>query len=73
MEGFIKMSLPPWMRRLITRSIAIIPAAIVILIFGEESGSKLVKTKLKKARLFTSSIINTIAICNNTINKNNKS
>src|SRR5207244_5533412 len=29
MEGFLDIRLPPWLRRLITRSIAIIPAAIV--------------------------------------------
>ncbi len=27
MEGFINIRLPPWLRRLITRAIAIIPAA----------------------------------------------
>jgi manganese transport protein len=31
MEGFVRMRLRPWLRRLITRSIAIIPAVIVIL------------------------------------------
>ena len=31
MEGFVRMRLRPWLRRLITRSIAIVPAVIVIL------------------------------------------
>lgn len=35
MEGFLDIRLKPWLRRLITRSIAIIPAALVIGISGE--------------------------------------
>jgi manganese transport protein len=35
MEGFLDIRLKPWMRRLITRGIAIIPAALVIGIAGE--------------------------------------
>jgi manganese transport protein len=35
MEGFLNLRLKPWLRRLITRSIAIIPAAIVIGFYGE--------------------------------------
>src|ERR1700688_477981 len=35
MEGFLHLRLRPWMRRLITRSMAIIPAAIVIGVMGE--------------------------------------
>lgn len=35
MEGFIKLRLRPWLRRLITRLIAIVPAVIVIVIYGE--------------------------------------
>jgi manganese transport protein len=34
MEGFLNIRLKPWLRRLITRSIAIIPAFIVTLIYG---------------------------------------
>ena len=36
MEGFINLRIRPWLRRLITRLIAIIPAVIVILIYGDE-------------------------------------
>ena len=36
MEGFLDMKISPWLRRLITRSIAITPALIVVLAFGEE-------------------------------------
>jgi manganese transport protein len=35
MEGFIDIRLKPWLRRLITRAIAIIPAILVIAIAGE--------------------------------------
>jgi len=35
MEGFIHLRIKPWLRRLITRSAAIIPAALVIGIAGE--------------------------------------
>src|SRR5712691_5445937 len=35
MEGFLNLRLKPWLRRLITRSLAIIPAALVIGIMGE--------------------------------------
>ena len=36
MEGFLDIRLKPWLRRLITRAIAIIPAILVIAIAGEE-------------------------------------
>jgi manganese transport protein len=35
MEGYLNLRIAPWLRRLITRLIAIIPAYIVILIYGE--------------------------------------
>lgn len=35
MEGFLNIRLPSWLRRLITRLIAIIPAVIVTMIYGE--------------------------------------
>jgi manganese transport protein len=35
MEGFISLRLRPWLRRLITRLIAIVPAIIVISLYGE--------------------------------------
>jgi manganese transport protein len=36
MEGFINLRIRPWLRRLITRLIAIIPAVVVILMYGEQ-------------------------------------
>ena len=36
MEGFLNIRLKPWLRRLITRLIAIVPAFIVTLIYGEK-------------------------------------
>jgi manganese transport protein len=41
MEGFIDIRLPGWARRLITRSIAIVPAAIVTIWYGEAGTAKL--------------------------------
>ena len=41
MEGFLNLRLRPWLRRLITRSIAIIPAAIVASLYGESGTAKL--------------------------------
>jgi manganese transport protein len=35
MEGFINLRLRPWLRRLITRLIAIIPAIVVVMLYGE--------------------------------------
>ncbi len=41
MEGFLNIRLRPWLRRLITRLIAIIPAVIVTAISGESGSAKL--------------------------------
>ncbi len=36
MEGYLQLRINPWLRRLLTRLIAIVPAVIVILLYGEE-------------------------------------
>ncbi len=41
MEGFLNIRLRPWLRRLITRSIAIIPAAIVAILYGDSGTAQL--------------------------------
>jgi len=41
MEGFINIRLRPWLRRLITRLIAIIPAVIVVVLYGERGSGQL--------------------------------
>ena len=41
MEGFLNLRIRPWLRRLITRLIAIIPAVIVSIIAGESGTAKL--------------------------------
>jgi manganese transport protein len=41
MEGFINLRLRPWLRRLITRLIAIVPAVIVVLLYGERGSGQL--------------------------------
>jgi manganese transport protein len=41
MEGFIDIRLPGWARRLLTRAIAIVPAAIVTIWFGSQGTAQL--------------------------------
>jgi manganese transport protein len=41
MEGFLNIRLKPWLRRLVTRLIAVIPALIVISIYGENKTTDL--------------------------------
>ncbi|MCB8821032.1 Nramp family divalent metal transporter [Microvirga rosea] len=41
MEGFINFRLPPWIRRLVTRGLAIIPAAAVTIAYGESGTARL--------------------------------
>jgi manganese transport protein len=41
MEGFVGLRLRPWLRRLVTRSIAIIPAVIVTALSGQSGTAKL--------------------------------
>jgi manganese transport protein len=42
MEGFINLRLRPWLRRLITRLIAIVPAIVVIALYGERGTGPLI-------------------------------
>lgn len=41
MEGFLDLRLPPWMRRLLTRVLAIGPAVIAVAIYGEHGAAQL--------------------------------
>ena len=41
MEGFLNIRLAPWLRRLITRAIAIVPAAIVAALYGSRGANDL--------------------------------
>jgi manganese transport protein len=41
MEGFLNIRLPAWLRRLITRLIAIVPAVIVTALYGEHGAGSL--------------------------------
>lgn len=41
MEGFVHLRLPPWARRLVTRGLAIIPAATVAILWGASGTAKL--------------------------------
>jgi manganese transport protein len=42
MEGFLQVKLKPWVRRLMTRMLAVIPALIVIGYYGEQQVSSLI-------------------------------
>jgi manganese transport protein len=47
MEGFLNLRIRPWLRRLITRLMAVIPAVLVIVYFGENStGAMLVLSQV---------------------------
>ncbi len=41
MEGFLEIRLRPWLRRLITRALAIIPAVVVASLYGESGTARL--------------------------------
>jgi len=41
MEGFLDIRLPPWLRRLVTRIVAVVPAMIVSLKYGESGTAQL--------------------------------
>ena len=41
MEGFLDIRLAPWLRRLLTRAIAIVPAALVTIWYGEKGTAEL--------------------------------
>ena len=41
MEGFLNIRLRPWLRRLVTRAIALVPALVVIGIYGEQKATAL--------------------------------
>jgi manganese transport protein len=41
MEGFLDLRMRPWMRRLLTRAIAIVPAVIVAVAYGETGTARL--------------------------------
>jgi manganese transport protein len=41
MEGFLNLRIRPWVRRLITRMVAVVPAAIVAIVYGESGTAKL--------------------------------
>ena len=42
MEGFINLRIRPWLRRLVTRLIAIVPAVIVIAMYGDSGTTPLI-------------------------------
>jgi len=41
MEGFVNIRLRPWLRRIVTRALALVPAILTIVLFGERSTGEL--------------------------------
>jgi manganese transport protein len=41
MEGFINLRIRPWLRRMITRTIAILPAIVIVTLYGERGTASL--------------------------------
>jgi manganese transport protein len=41
MEGFVQLRMKPWQRRLLTRSIAIVPAVFTTVLYGESGTAEL--------------------------------
>lgn len=41
MEGFVNIRLRPWLRRIVTRALAIVPAVLTIVLFGERASGEL--------------------------------
>ncbi len=41
MEGFLRIRIQPWLRRVLTRAIAIIPAVVVCILYGENGVGRL--------------------------------
>ncbi|WP_228724434.1 Nramp family divalent metal transporter [Spirosoma sp. KUDC1026] len=41
MEGFLHLQIKPWLRRLITRLVAVVPALVVAILYGEQGTSEL--------------------------------
>jgi manganese transport protein len=42
MEGFLNIRLKPWVRRLITRLVAVVPAIVVVAVYGSSGVTKLI-------------------------------
>ncbi len=42
MEGFLRLRMPHWVRRLITRGIAIVPVIVVVALYGEKGAGELI-------------------------------
>jgi manganese transport protein len=41
MEGFVNIRLRPWLRRIVTRAVALVPAILTIVLFGESATGEL--------------------------------
>ena len=68
MEGYLDLRIRPWLRRLITRLIAIVPAVVCILWFGEESlGELLVLSQVVLSLQLGFAVIPLIHFCSDKV------
>jgi manganese transport protein len=64
MEGFLEIRLPAWLRRLITRMVAIVPAAAVTIYYGEAgTGSLLILSQVILAFQLPFAIVPLVMFC----------
>ena len=64
MEGFLDIRLPPWLRRLVTRSVAIVPAIVVTLLYGAGgTGKLLILSQVVLSLQLPFAIIPLVALC----------
>ncbi len=68
MEGFLNIRLRPWMRRLITRLVAIVPAVIVAAMFGDRGvGSLLILSQVILSMQLSFAVIPLVMFTSNKI------
>jgi len=64
MEGFLQISLPQWQRRLLTRSLALVPALATVLLLGDQAtGSLLVLSQVVLSLQLPFAVVPLVWLC----------
>ena len=64
MEGFLKLRLPDWQRRLLTRSLALLPAMAAVLLWGDQaSGTMLILSQVVLSLQLPFAVIPLVWLC----------
>jgi manganese transport protein len=63
MEGFVHLRIRPWVRRLVTRSLAIVPALLVIALTGNESFAGLLGAESVDRHLVNLLVLSQVVLC----------